>query len=1701
MNFVKNLPNAELKKKPNYLKQFILIFFISITVLKLNSQTSYTWKAAAANSNWSDSLNWTPSGYPISGDNVTIVASTQTPNYDGTSLNNFTFTSGNLNLAGNELLINGNAVFTNGTVYGGRIKAQGASTIFTNGIFNCKVTSVTNNVTINGGIFNDSVAITKTGTADQNMNGNAVFNAPLNLRITNTGRMLFAGNMVFNGVTSIYNAGLDNFILENSLANTYNNDLYLTIAGNNAGDIRLGVGANVEFKGNVYVSSEGGSGDIYLAQGSTRQATLAAGKKIYIGDSGFNNGTLWLQRTTQIGSTQQNLSLTGTAALRLGPSSTFNGKINFEAPQIFLDGVTTNDSAIIKKIGATNNIGAGGNTFNNYVSITNAASSNGTLSANLGDVFNGTLVLNNESLRVIQLGTTSGSTYNGDVIINKTGNGNIYLAYEGSNVFAGDIEVNNTASVGGIYFCQRTSATATIAAGKQIKVGAAGFSGGTLSLARFTQAGNVAQNVSLTGTATLRLGSSSSFNGKINFEAPQVYLDGTTFNDSVFISKTGSTNNNGLGGNIFNSYTSISNKASSNGYLRTNAGNTFNGDLILNNASSGDILLGSTNASVYNGKVYANKSGNGSIYLAYEGANIFNGDIEVNNTTSVGGIYFCQRTSATATIATGKQIKVGTIGFSGGVLSLPRVVQSGNKEQSLILDGNAILYLGPSTTFNGKLNVVSPQIFLNGITANDSTFITKSGLGSNLGTGGNIFNSYTSLLNKASSNGYIRTNGGNTFNGTLELKNESTNEIMLEYTSGSNYNGDVYLTKSGTGSIRMAYAGATSFNGNVQLNCTNATGGILFCESGSSSATIANGKKFISGTVTSGLVTIQRVTQYGLTAQNFSFGSNANLTFGTSNSFDGDVKVALAGTGSLLVSAGNVFNGKTDFEAPQISLNGATFTGVSSIVKTGAGTNYSSGGNKFMDITTITNNGSGIFVLGLSAADTFAQKATLSNTNSGTLQIANNHSNKTTYFGDTVIVNNTSNSPTGYPGVRFTEGNNTYCYFNGVVIVNNDGTGASNLIRFQNGTGSTTFNARTYFNNTCSGASSSIQISVRGSNEFNNNAYCSASGGAGIRFGQAGGTSVFSPLNKILIGDAGYSAISLQINNVTQTGRRNPVVLTLSGNTLLSISNSEFSEETDFIAPQISFVNNTFNNVVRITKSGATNNYTNSGNTFNDSVKITNSSNATLLFSNGNADIFNGDAVFVRNGSGTLDPAYNSEAEFKKSITVDGILDVYFNTGGVNGAVKLSGNSIQNILSNTSRKAVIRNLKVEKDEAASVVMNTPVDISSNGTLTLNRGIVKTDSLNVLTLLNNATANLGNINSYIDGLLNYQMTAATTRTLIFPIGSGSAYKPVELTVRHNSSTNFTYSAKLINESARDLGRALSDSIENVSNLCYWRIERLLTATNAKSNANLVGNQIIKLYYDITDVVEDAPNLRIVKNTSAMPNKWISIGGVGSANGTGYITSTSNPSAFNSFSDFTLGNLNGGGNPLPVTLVSLTASAKTNEIEVTWETGTELNNKGFSVQRSTDGTNFSVIGWVDGKGTTSQAIQYTFVDKNVVPNTVYYYRLKQIDYDEHTELTKVVSAVIQSTSTPTVIWGTVSPNSNASANLILNLADEGIVLSRTFNLSGALLSSAEYNVTKGLNQLDLQFDDMLAQGMYITKISINNETKKIKWFYNK
>ena len=93
-------------------------------------------------------------------------------------------------------------------------------------------------------------------------------------------------------------------------------------------------------------------------------------------------------------------------------------------------------------------------------------------------------------------------------------------------------------------------------------------------------------------------------------------------------------------------------------------------------------------------------------------------------------------------------------------------------------------------------------------------------------------------------------------------------------------------------------------------------------------------------------------------------------------------------------------------------------------------------------------------------------------------------------------------------------------------------------------------------------------------------------------------------------------------------------------------------------------------------------------------------------------------------------------------------------------------------------------------------------------------------------------------------------------------------------------------------------------------------------------------------------------------------------------------------------------------LPVNLIDFIGVLESNKVKLQWATASEYNNSGFTVQRSTDGSNFTDIGWVAGLNIATGS-SYSYYDANIAKGNKYYYRLKQVDTDGKFTISKVVT----------------------------------------------------------------------------------------------
>ena len=174
------------------------------------------------------------------------------------------------------------------------------------------------------------------------------------------------------------------------------------------------------------------------------------------------------------------------------------------------------------------------------------------------------------------------------------------------------------------------------------------------------------------------------------------------------------------------------------------------------------------------------------------------------------------------------------------------------------------------------------------------------------------------------------------------------------------------------------------------------------------------------------------------------------------------------------------------------------------------------------------------------------------------------------------------------------------------------------------------------------------------------------------------------------------------------------------------------------------------------------------------------------------------------------------------------------------------------------------------------------------------------------------------------------------------------------------------------------------------------------------------------------------------------------------------------------------------PLPVRLVGYNATLlNNNTVLLTWTTGSEENNGHFEIERSTDGRNYTVIGSVDGRGTTDAVTEYRFTDALVLSQTTYY-RLKQFDIDGRMEDLGVKFIRKESAKTSVSVY----PNPSQGKNITLSAGTVALPSPyRIFDLQGRVVVSGMIRQARQ----DVNAEK-LASGTYL--VQVGNEVIKIQ-----
>lgn len=160
-------------------------------------------------------------------------------------------------------------------------------------------------------------------------------------------------------------------------------------------------------------------------------------------------------------------------------------------------------------------------------------------------------------------------------------------------------------------------------------------------------------------------------------------------------------------------------------------------------------------------------------------------------------------------------------------------------------------------------------------------------------------------------------------------------------------------------------------------------------------------------------------------------------------------------------------------------------------------------------------------------------------------------------------------------------------------------------------------------------------------------------------------------------------------------------------------------------------------------------------------------------------------------------------------------------------------------------------------------------------------------------------------------------------------------------------------------------------------------------------------------------------------------------------------------------------------LPIELVSFNAKLQDQtSVMLSWETASEHNNAGFEVERSSNGSAWTNLGFVQGLNASAE---YVFNDAKPMSG-MNYYRLRQIDFDGKFDYSPIVSAQLKST---TGGWLQVFPNpaQGRNINLLIPADIETEVTAKLYDQTGQLVRT--WSLQSGLQPLDVAD---LPQGVY-------------------
>jgi hypothetical protein len=368
------------------------------------------------------------------------------------------------------------------------------------------------------------------------------------------------------------------------------------------------------------------------------------------------------------------------------------------------------------------------------------------------------------------------------------------------------------------------------------------------------------------------------------------------------------------------------------------------------------------------------------------------------------------------------------------------------------------------------------------------------------------------------------------------------------------------------------------------------------------------------------------------------------------------------------------------------------------------------------------------------------------------------------------------------------------------------------------------------------------------------------------------------------------------------------------------------------------------------------------------------------------------------------------------------------------------------------------------NNAAGIVLN--MDLSVSGIHSFAAGIITTSSTPNYLVYEAGSSYTGDADArHVNGWIK----KIGSTDFIFPLGDASVERTIALT---NLTITGEFNVKYLTSTPNTT--LIQQPLVNVDGVEYWSINKITG-----------GNALVAMNWDNSKVGFPHWILSQISASRFSGTAWIDLGGTATGNTTttGNVTSTS----VSSFGLFTFGSK---AFPIPVTLISFSATRSNGVTKINWSTVSEHNVSRFVVERSDNGSSFNGIGQSAARN-SGNVENYALNDPAAI-NNVAYYRLRSIDIDGREKLSKVV-AVVETSA------GQIKLLSNPAHDHLVIAAGKTVNGNYNYeisNMQGQLVQQGRLQIENG-GQYDILLKPAVNSGAYVLRMQegVNEFTFRI------